>query len=470
MVFSSILGIAGMITALMVALTIISWGTLSPITGPVIGWMGTVMTYAGWGAIISGSLSVYFNSLAYIKNLNDAGTAETASELFGNVEQMKKNASDGMTGAMAIVEGVGAVKMGPVMKSGAFMKNVPKSPGAFAKQTMNGAKEGLQAIAGAPSKIAKGAKKLFSGGKKGLQNFKKKLQGFFSKSKSKTNLDLDGPQTPKQNQKSLESSKKKKSSEVTQSEAMTEVKAAKDQPVRDVDPDTEFGKDYDMEVEVNGHTYRKRKDGKGWCRFTDKPSACEIDLPDDGKALLDSKAAKKKDAEGLIDDNSQTFKDKDLEDAYQRYVERKTKSGDTIRDRADWKVESDWWKENSPVARGNQFNKKAADEGWYPYDEVHLSNGKRLDGYDPPGSIISRKHTDLGAINDDTFLGYLKEMKDKYPRGTTIRSNKYPDIDGQPLKGKYYLEIPASNKNLPNIDHYKQIARENGITLRFRPA
>ncbi|MBN8640460.1 MAG: DUF4157 domain-containing protein [Flavobacteriales bacterium] len=195
MVFSSILGIAGMITALMVALTIISWGTLSWMTVPVIGWMGTVMTYAGWGAIIAGSLSVYFNSLAYIKNLNDAGTAATASELFGNTEQMKKNASDGFTGAMAIVEGVGAVKMGPVMKSGKFIEGIPKSPGAFAKQTLEGAKEGIESIAKMPSKAAAGAKKLFSGGKKGLKDFKKKLQDFFSKG-SKADADL--PATSKE--------------------------------------------------------------------------------------------------------------------------------------------------------------------------------------------------------------------------------------------------------------------------------
>ena len=189
MVFSSILGIAGMITALMVALTIISWGTLSWMTVPVIGWMGTVMTYAGWGAIIAGSLSVYFNTLAYIKNLNDAGTAATASELFGNAEQMKKNASDGFTGAMAVVEGIGAVKMGPVMKSGKFIEGIPTSPGAFAKQTLNGAKEGLESIAKMPAKAIAGAKKLFAGGKKGLTSFKKKIQGFFTKG-SKIDADL----------------------------------------------------------------------------------------------------------------------------------------------------------------------------------------------------------------------------------------------------------------------------------------
>ena len=43
-----------------------------------------------------------------------------------------------------------------------------------------------------------------------------------------------------------------------------------------------------------------------------------------------------------------------------------------------------------------------------------------------------------------------------------------PPIDGQELKGKYILEIPASNKNLSNIEHYKKIAEEYGVTLRFR--
>jgi hypothetical protein len=295
MVFSSILGIAGMITALMVALTIISWGTLSPITGPVIGWMGTVMTYAGWGAIVAGLLSVYFNSLAYIKNLNDAGTAQTARELFGNTEQMKQNASDGFTGAMAVVEGVGAVKMGPVMKSGAFMKNVPKSPGAFARQTLNGAKEGLESVAKLPGRAAAGAKKLFAGGKQGLIGFKKKIQNFFGKSKNKPDLDVDAPNTPankKQQEKSLETSTKKDSDKLTDSEKMAEVDAAKNKDVREIDPNSEFAKDYDMEVEVNGHTYRKRKDGQGWCRFSPQAEACKVELPPAGQKKLDNQAKK----------------------------------------------------------------------------------------------------------------------------------------------------------------------------------
>ena len=100
------------------------------------------------------------------------------------------------------------------------------------------------------------------------------------------------------------------------------------------------------------------------------------------------------------------------------------------------------------MASGNNFNKTAREDRWYPYDEVHLRNGKRLDSYDPiKGEIVSRKATDLEEIDIKTFEKYLKELNTKYPAGTKIRSNKYERIDGTILQGKQILEIPASNKN-----------------------
>ena len=131
-------------------------------------------------------------------------------------------------------------------------------------------------------------------------------------------------------------------------------------------------------------------------------------------------------------------------------------------------------KKDSPLARGNRFNEKCIK--YYDYNDVHLSNGKRLDSYDPvAGEIISRKATDLDKISEKTYRKYLSEFKDKYSNGTKICSDKYknddggvPPIDGRELKGKYILEIPASNKNLSNIEHYKKIAEEYGVTLRFR--
>jgi len=86
----------------------------------------------------------------------------------------------------------------------------------------------------------------------------------------------------------------------------------------------------------------------------------------------------------------------------------------------------------------------------------------------PPGEIISRKATDLDDIEEKTYRQYLQEMQAKYSAGTTIRSDKYPDIDGQQLTGKHILELPDSNLNSPNIETHKAIAAEYGIELRFR--
>lgn len=126
--------------------------------------------------------------------------------------------------------------------------------------------------------------------------------------------------------------------------------------------------------------------------------------------------------------------------------------------------------------RGNDFNRKAVDEKWYPYNEVHLANGKRLDSYKPPkngapGEIVSRKATNLNDIQLSTFESYLDEMIAKYSPGTTINSPKYAgtEIEGTVLQGQMYLEIPASNQNLNNIQDYIDLANNKGITLRFKP-
>lgn len=43
----------------------------------------------------------------------------------------------------------------------------------------------------------------------------------------------------------------------------------------------------------------------------------------------------------------------------------------------------------------------------------------------------------------------------------------YEELDGKVLEGQYILEIPASNATLPNIEHYKEIAAEYDVILRF---
>jgi hypothetical protein len=163
------------------------------------------------------------------------------------------------------------------------------------------------------------------------------------------------------------------------------------------------------------------------------------------------------------------FVDDILEADYQKYVARKKAQGKTPRERTDWKDARDYWINESPISRGNAFNSKAVTERWYPFDEINLENGKRLDSYDPSkGEIVSRKATNLEEIQLSTFEGYLKEMQYKYKPGTKIRSNKYPEIDGQLLTGKQILEIPDSNLNFSQLQDYIDLANRYGIEIRFR--
>ena len=171
--------------------------------------------------------------------------------------------------------------------------------------------------------------------------------------------------------------------------------------------------------------------------------------------------------EELLDGDG-VFKNAELEERYQEYVVRNTNRGRRVSDRLTWKQDSDFFTQNSPIARGNRFNETVQERKTYPHHEVNLENGKRLDSYDPTaGEIISRKATDLDKIQEETFRGYLQELQNKYSVGEIIRSNKYPEIDGLKLEGKHILEIPDSNKHLPDIEKFKEIAKEYGVELRF---
>lgn len=65
------------------------------------------------------------------------------------------------------------------------------------------------------------------------------------------------------------------------------------------------------------------------------------------------------------------------------YIKRKISKGQTPKDRLEWKQASEYWTKESPVARGNNFNKTVREADIYDYHEIFLENGKRLDSYDP---------------------------------------------------------------------------------------
>ena len=168
-----------------------------------------------------------------------------------------------------------------------------------------------------------------------------------------------------------------------------------------------------------------------------------------------------------LDENG-NFKDPELEARYQAYVRRNQARGRPVRDREEWKRESDYWTQDSPTARGNRFNATRRQE--YDYNEVNLEDGTRVDSYDPvKGEIIERKASDFDSIEQSTFERYLDETLRKYPEGKRIRSNAYPDIDGQVLRGKHVLEVPDSNLTASNRAEFERIAREKGFEIRYVP-
>lgn len=134
------------------------------------------------------------------------------------------------------------------------------------------------------------------------------------------------------------------------------------------------------------------------------------------------------------------------------------------------KAKPTWPEIQALFKRGNDFNAKGRLE--YEYNEINLSDGKRLDSYIPGEEIVSRKATTLSQIQTSTFEGYLKELTTKYQKGKTIRSNKYQDapgaIDGQQLSGDYYLEIPTSNKSFFESSQILQdLARQYDVKIKY---
>lgn len=167
------------------------------------------------------------------------------------------------------------------------------------------------------------------------------------------------------------------------------------------------------------------------------------------------------------------FEDPALEAKYQRYARDNAARGRGVRDRLDWKRESDNWA-NGPAARGNAFNRTVNARGDYPYSEVYLKNGKFVDGYRPPegstpGEIVSRKAIDFDGYSESDFRSHLSEFNAKYQPGTEIASAKYPQLNGETLSGRKILEVPETNRGSANSQRFEAIARQYGIEIRYTP-
>ena len=273
-----------------------------------------------------------------------------------------------------------------------------------------------------------------------------------------------------------------------------------------------------------------KKAAKGQVKRSKKAPSAEKNSSEENvpTSRQEERNAKVNEAQGLVNDESSAFKSSELEDRYQAYLVRKRNVGEAPRDRADWKVASDETREG-PMGRGNRFNETRRDA--YPHSEVHLippykeaerqksalskmgpkpkkgpapkkkyrgaadeaqkvkdeapevkskkekkkPKFTRLDGYTPPtngkpGEIVSRKAVDFDMIDDSAFKGYLKEIEEKYARGTLVRVDKpeSKEIDGTRLSGDYILEVPDTNlSHAADRERFEAMAAAAGVVIRY---
>lgn len=123
------------------------------------------------------------------------------------------------------------------------------------------------------------------------------------------------------------------------------------------------------------------------------------------------------------------------------------------------------------INRGNKFNEERApvyrEKGGG--NEVTLENGKRVDSYVPDKEIVSRKHTQLGEVQEDTGIGYVREIDNKYAPGEVVKDTAHNrdqigDAAGKPLRGDKVLEVPPQTSEVPESVLKEADARD--ITIR----
>jgi hypothetical protein len=107
------------------------------------------------------------------------------------------------------------------------------------------------------------------------------------------------------------------------------------------------------------------------------------------------------------------------------------------------------------LEEGNAFNKERAP--FYEHNELYVeqptgSGYYRVDSYDTNlNEIVSRKHTQLGEVSEDTALRYVRELGAKYTPGTPIADvpSTPPWLRGELLTGKQVLEVPPQSAPIP---------------------
>ncbi|GAA1426814.1 hypothetical protein GCM10009601_36740 [Streptomyces thermospinosisporus] len=92
-----------------------------------------------------------------------------------------------------------------------------------------------------------------------------------------------------------------------------------------------------------------------------------------------------------------------------------------------------------------------------------------LDSYLPGEEIVSRKFTQVAKITPGTFKNYLNELGQKYSPGTVVPDTpkaraEYPQLIGEPLTGRWVLEVPVQSQPVP--EWALKEAANRGVMIR----
>ncbi|WP_437310854.1 eCIS core domain-containing protein [Sorangium sp. So ce388] len=176
-ILGSVTALAGLIIAILGAITILSLGTAAPVTGPIIAFCATVLTTVGGWTIAVGKVALVLQALVLIKNLIDAACAQTAGQLQNQSDKITSDVGN----AGNVLMQMGMAKLGQV--GGRAMQSEISAAGggiAFARQmgqqgfvstAVSGVRsQGLRAFAGQTARsawsgagsLARGARGLFT--------------------------------------------------------------------------------------------------------------------------------------------------------------------------------------------------------------------------------------------------------------------------------------------------------------------
>jgi hypothetical protein len=121
------------------------------------------------------------------------------------------------------------------------------------------------------------------------------------------------------------------------------------------------------------------------------------------------------------------------------------------------------------MEQGRQFN--LAQRHRYDHRELYIEkpggNGYFiLDSYNTRREIVSRKHTQLAEIQEQTALRYIKELPKKYPPGAKIADvpSTSPTLVGKKLEGAMILEVPVQNG--PVLRSIIEVAENLDVVIR----